>query len=52
MLGVREALRKVNAVEALAELKDWIGLAGLPEGELKLFELKEWRYVDFDKVSF
>ena len=52
LLGVREALRKVNAVEALAELKDWIGLAGLPEGELKLFELKEWRYVDFDKVSF
>lgn len=52
LLGVREALRKVNAVEALAELKDWIGLAGLPEGELKLFELKEWRYVDFDIVSF
>ena len=52
LLGVREALRKVNAVEALAELKDWIGLAGFPEGELKLFELKEWRYVDFDKVSF
>ena len=51
LLGVREALRKVNAVEALAELKDWIGLAGFPEGKLKLFELKEWNYVDFDEIS-
>lgn len=51
LLGVREALRKVKAVEALAELKDWIGLAGFPEGKLKLFELKEWNYVDFDEIS-